>query len=459
MQVAKQFLAEYDKQHQVSINVNEVSIKKSDEGKEDKSMKPKQEGSLQSCENEPTQVPTECECIHEEQMSSDGELFPGNNSSSLKVEQDTRNSDAQGFEVEGFKGDEPSTCILPKSNDDSQVSESTISVIPEMQMTPDEVGKDDKSEEVMQIDEVMSICPVHMANKMPVKVEVHNTVSPKKSIPQENEESGPATQSSVAADSDSMNTSNVSETPHACSESIDVVTMDSSKDEADGQSIEVIPDTQLETVPRLTEKTTVKDIGDRSEMETSDKSRENKTVPHTTDGCDINTVQMTTEQETVVHTADGSEIDTVANVKEKKDIDETGDMSKMESLDNPTEKQIDEDTSDRSVTSSTPETSSKTVDVENITEDKEQTSAKDSEQVTFAEALKVVQGEDLSSPEYISGPRDSQLDASLTPDVDSPKMQPIVNLTGISDIVTDLSSDTVQSTPDNSEDIKILNGK
>ena len=144
LQVAKQFLAEYDKQHQVSINVSEVSIKKSDEGKDDKSMETKQEWSLQSCENESAQVPTEGECIHEEQMSSDGELFLEDNSSSLEVEQDTRNSDAQGFEVEGFEGDEPSTCILPKSNDDSQVSESTISVIPEMQMTPDEVGKTDK---------------------------------------------------------------------------------------------------------------------------------------------------------------------------------------------------------------------------------------------------------------------------------------------------------------------------
>ena len=142
---------------------------------------------------------------------------------------------------------------------------------------------------------------------------------------------------------------------------------------------------------------------------------------------------MTTEQETVVPTADGSEIDTVANGKEKKDIEETGDMSKMESLDNPTEKQTDEDTSDRSV------------DVENVTEDKEQTSAKDSEQVTFSEALKVVQGEDYC----VSSPRD----------VGSPKMQPIMNLTDISDVVTDLSSNTVQSTPDNSEDIKNFNGK
>ena len=392
-------------------------------------------------------------------MSSDGEIFPEDNSSSLEVEQDTRNSDAQGFEVEGFEGDELSTCLLPKSNDDSQVSDSTISVIPEMQMTPREVGKDDKSEEVMQTDEVMSICPVQMANQMPVKAEVHHTVSPQKPIPQQNEESGPATQSSFAADSNSINTSNVSATPHACSESIDVVTVDSSKDEADGQSIEVILETELETVPRSTGKTTVEDIGDRSEMETSDKPRENKTVPHTTDGCDIDTVQMKTEQETVVHTADGSEIDTVANAKEKKDIEETGDMSKMESPDNPTEKQTDEDTSDRSATSSTPETSSKTVDVENVTEHKEQTSAKDSEQVTFSEALKVVQGEDLSSLECISSPRDSQSDASLTPDVDSLKMQSIINLTDISDIVTDLSFDTAQSTPDNSEDIKILNGK
>ena len=154
---------------------------------------------------------------------------------------------------------------------------------------------------------------------------------------------------------------------------------------------------------------------------------------------------MTTEQKTVVPTADGSEIDTVANGKEKEDIEETVDMSKMESLDNPTEKQTDEDTSDRSVASSTPETTSKTVDVENVTEDKEQTSAKDSEQVTFSEALKVVQGEDYC----VSSPRDVGL----------PKMQPIMNLTDISDVVTDLSSNTVQSTPDNSEDIKNFNGK
>ena len=60
LQVAKQFLAEYDKQHQVSINVSEVSIKKA---MKVKSMETKQEGSLQSCENEPTQVPTEGECI------------------------------------------------------------------------------------------------------------------------------------------------------------------------------------------------------------------------------------------------------------------------------------------------------------------------------------------------------------------------------------------------------------
>ena len=92
LQVAKQFLEEYDKQHKVSIDKSEVSRKKIKvsitEGGEGKSVKCLEEIKLEisTCADTNKEEEGEVKCIPETQMSSDGELFTEDMSSSIEVQ-------------------------------------------------------------------------------------------------------------------------------------------------------------------------------------------------------------------------------------------------------------------------------------------------------------------------------------------------------------------------------------